>query len=124
MRLAVPIGAFCLASCVAQPAGAPQHQPLGLAGRTAGAPQRCILVQPTEAFRPSRSDPHALLYGRGRTIWVNYLGPNCGFPANATLVTEPIGSSHCRGDFVRSFDSFTHNPGTACRLGDFIPYTH
>ena len=117
-------GLLCVVSCAPPPAGGPPGQPLGLAGRTAGAPQRCVIIQPAEAFRVSQSDRHTLLYGSGRTIWANHLGAGCGFDSSLTLVSQPIGSSHCRGDLVRSFDSFTRIPGPSCVLGDFIPYTH
>jgi hypothetical protein len=95
---------------------------LGLAGRTAGPPERCVLIQPAEAMRVSQSDRRALLYGRGQTIWINHLAGECGFKTTDTLVTESIGSSYCRGDRVRSFDSFTRIPGNSCILGDFVPY--
>ena len=55
-------------------------------------------------------------------IWANPLGPHCSFRSDDVLVTEPIGSSYCRGDLVRSFDSQSRIPGPACVLGDFIPY--
>jgi hypothetical protein len=114
-----------LASCAPASTGAPQAQsPLGLAGRTAGPPERCIVIEPAESFRVSQSDRHTLLYGTGRTIWANHLGSGCGFNSSLTLVTQPIGSSHCRGDLVRSFDSFTRIPGPSCILGEFTPYTH
>ena len=78
----------------------------------------------SQSFRVSQSDRHTLLYGTGRTIWANHLGSGCGFNSSLTLVTQPIGSSHCRGDLVRSFDSFTRIPGPSCVLGEFTPYTH
>ena len=49
-------------------------------------------------------DHSLLLYGSGRTIWANPLGPHCSFRYDDVLVTEPVGSSYCRGDIVRSFD--------------------
>ena len=121
--LAIPIAAFVVASCAMQAGDvASQSSPLSLAGRTAGPPERCVLIQPTEAMRVSQSDAHALLYGRGHTIWLNRLAGQCSLKATDTLVTESIGSSYCRGDRVRSFDNFTRIPGNSCILGDFIPY--
>ena len=125
MIVLIPVSAFVLASCAMQAGDvAAQTSPLSLAGRTAGRPERCVLIQPTEAMRVSQSDPHALLYGRGKTIWLNRLAGQCSLNATHTLVTEAIGASYCRGDRVRSFDNFTRIPGNSCILGDFIPYRH
>ena len=93
-----------------------------LAGRAAGAPQHCLEYSRTESLRVSDTDPHMLLYGRGRTIWANDLGPGCGFSRNDVLVTRPL-SRYCRGDVVRSFDNVSRIPGPGCVLGDFVPYT-
>jgi hypothetical protein len=38
------------------------------------------------------------------------------------LVTEPVGSYHCRGDIVRSIDRYSRIPGPSCILGDWVPY--
>jgi hypothetical protein len=120
-RILLPI-AF-LAGCAAPPPGAGQHGPaVELAGRGAGPPQRCVPIRQAEGLRISENDPHILLYGYGRTIWANNLG-GCRFGSDDLLVTEPIGSAHCRGDIVRSIDRTTHIPGPACVLGDFVPYT-
>ena len=111
-----------LAGCAAPPATSPRREAAELAGRTAGPPQQCIPIVRTEALRASETDQHVLLYGRGRTIWANDLGPGCGFSPNNTLITHPI-SRYCRGDVVRSFDPVGRIPGQSCLLGDFIPYT-
>jgi hypothetical protein len=81
-----------------------------------------VPIRPTETLRISESDPHMLLYGSGRTLWVNRLG-SCAFRSDDILVTEPTGSEHCRGDLVRSFDRTSHIPGPSCVLGDFVPYS-
>jgi len=120
-RVVLPI--VFLAGCAAPPPGAGQHGPaVELAGRSAGAAQRCVPISQSEGLRISESDPHVLLYGNGRTIWANNLG-GCRFGSDDVLVTEPIGSSHCRGDIVRSIDRVTRIPGPACVLSDFVPYT-
>ena len=93
-----------------------------LAGRVAGAPQRCVPTEQTQGLRPANRT--TILYGSGRTIWVNHMQQNCsGFSQWDPLVIEPIGSQYCRGDLVRTFDPVSKVPGAACRLGDFIPYT-
>lgn len=73
-------------------------------------------------MRIADNDRHLLLYGSGRTIWVNHLGPECGFSGDDVLVTHPFGSSYCQGDIVHSFDRFTKIPGPACVLSDWISY--
>ena len=92
-----------------------------LTGRTAGPAQRCVRIDRHEPIRVAA--PNTLVYGRGRTIWVNAV-PNCApFKYSDILVTEPIGTQYCRGDLVKSFDASSRIPGPTCRLGDFIPYT-
>jgi hypothetical protein len=123
MDLRVIILAAALGGCAAPQPEAPPRQPRELAARTAGAPQRCVRIEPSESLRTSGDDRHTLLYGSGRTIWVNALGPSCGFGYDDVLVTEPIGSFHCRGDIVRSIDRYSGIPGPSCVLGDFVPFT-
>ena len=120
MRSALIPLAFALAAFAApQPASVPSE----LAGRTAGAPQRCTLIQAGEAFRVSDTDRRILLYGKGRTIWANRVAPACEINVSDILVTDPIGPYYCRGDLVRSFDRINRVPGAACKLGEFVPYT-
>jgi len=110
-----------LAGCAAPQPSSSNREPVELAGRTAGAPQHCLPIVRTEAWRISDSNQHVLLYGRGRTIWASNLGPGCGFSVDDVLVTEPL-SRYCRGDIVRSFDNMSRIPGPSCALGDFVPY--
>ena len=92
-----------------------------LMGRTAGAAQRCITFEQNEPLRIAT--PNTLIYGRGRTIYLN-AAPGCsGFSSSDILILEPIGSQYCRGDFVRTRDNVSGLPGAGCRLGDFVPYT-
>jgi hypothetical protein len=114
--------ALVLGSCAPSPPAAQQRGPdAELAGRVAGAPERCVTISSQQSFRVSDSDRHLLLYGSGRTIWANRLG-QCTFGSDDVLVTEPFGSSYCRGDLVRSFDRQSRIPGPACVLGEFVPY--
>lgn len=123
MRFWFVLAAPLCACSVAPPPGASPAQVTQLAGRTAGAPQHCVLMQPGESLRSAEGDGHTLIYGSGRTIWVNHLGSQCGFHWNDTLLTEPFGSHYCRGDIIRSFDPTSHIPGPSCILGDFVPYS-
>lgn len=123
MRIAALVIALAAAGCTAPQPYETAQQPRELAGRAAGPAQRCVLIQRSEALRVSDTDRHTLLYGSGRTIWANRLGPSCGFGYNDLLITEPIGSYYCRGDIVRSIDRYSKIPGPGCVLGDFVPYS-
>jgi hypothetical protein len=92
-----------------------------LEGRVAGDPRSCINTRVNSESQVI--DGTALVYGRGRTIWVNV-------PANArdlddrdALLVRQYGASLCRQDIVTTFDPsggfFTGN----VFLGDFVPYT-
>jgi hypothetical protein len=124
MKLRIAMLVATLGACAAPPPGS-DHQgpPVELAGRTAGPPQRCIGLVQIEALRVSETDRHTLVYGNGRTMWANHLGPSCGFGSDDILVTEPTGSQLCGGDIVRSIDRNSHIPGPSCVLNDFVPYT-
>ena len=122
MKLRIALVALLAGSCVAPPPEEPQRQPIELAGRVAGAAQRCVSIQQSEALRVSDTNRHVLVYGSGRRLWANHLGPQCGFGRDDIIVTEPIGSYHCRGDIIRSFDRYSRIPGPSCILGDFVPY--
>jgi hypothetical protein len=92
-----------------------------LAGRTAGAPQRCVTFQQREGLHIA--GPHTLTFRDGPTLWVNSV-PGCSALRNSDiLVLEPVGSQYCRGDFVRTRDNVTLLPGPGCRLNEFVPYT-
>jgi hypothetical protein len=112
-----------LAGCAAPPPTLLNNAPIAdIAGMVAGAPQRCAGTTQSEGLRAANRN--TLLLRRGRSVWVNQLQDGCGgFGQWDVIVTEPIGTQHCEGDLVRSFDPVTKIPGPACRLGAFIPYT-
>lgn len=68
-------------------------------------------------------DRSTLIYGSGKTIWVNALGPSCRFGAQDVPIFEPIVSAYCRGDIVRTADRYTGIPGPSCVLGPFVAFT-
>ena len=117
--------ALLLGSCTQVPPAPPVPQgPIReLAGRSSGKPQGCVPTEQIESMRVADNDRHLLLYGSGRTIFVNQLGPSCGFNRDDVLVTHPFGSSYCRGDIVHSFDRYSRIPGPSCVLSDWVPYT-
>ena len=89
-----------------------------IAGRVAGPAQQCVTLRPNESVRTTDSDRHVLLYGSGRTIWVNHLG-SCSFGSNDALLIERTGSDLCRGEIIRSFDPIQHNPRAELHPGRF-----
>ena len=123
MKAGALILAAFLSGCALPPAAPQQGAAAELAGRSPGAPQRCVSIVQSDSLRIAEGDRHTLLYGNGKTVWANHLGSQCGFGSNDVLVTEPIGPNYCRGDLVRSFDRLSRIPGPACVLGDFVPYT-
>jgi hypothetical protein len=122
MRLGIIPLAVAAVSCAA-PEPEPSRPAVELAGRTAGPPERCVLIRQGDALHVSDTDRHTLLYGNGRRLYANRLGPACGFRRDDVLVTEPFGGHFCRGDIIRSFDRLSRIPGPACVLGDFVPYS-
>ena len=93
-----------------------------LADRTAGAPQRCVPTQLTGAMRIA--GPGVVLYGSGRTIWVNRLASPCpGMSRMNSLIVEPFGAQYCRNDCIRTVEPTSGIASPSCLLGDFVPYT-
>ena len=107
--------------CAEPPRGTNASPVPELAGRTAGAAERCVPIEQSSNLRIAQSG--LILYGTGRTIWVNRLGDKCpGMDRMDILVVEPIGTEYCRGDRVRTIKPVSNIPGPICRLGDFVPY--
>ena len=126
-RIAFALAALAGAALVTGPSVA-RERPSGdqelaklLKGRVAGEPQNCLN---TRIHSDSRIiDGTALVYGRGRTIWVNV-------PANAddlddgdALLVRQYGANLCRQDIVTTFDNMGGFYTGNVFLGDFVPYT-
>jgi hypothetical protein len=125
MRLGLALlAAVLVVSCSApQPVPVAPKQAAELAGRAPGKTQRCVGAISDAPFRVSEADPHLLLYGEGKTIWANDLGPSCGFAESGVAQPEVTASYYCHGDFVRAPGPLNLLPGPHCVLGDFVPYT-
>lgn len=129
MKTILPASIFAgLTSLIVVAAGCAPAQPVvpspisELAGRTAGAPQQCVPMRQAQSLRIA--DPQTVIYGSGRTIWVNRLASSCpGADHMDILIVEPLGTQYCRGDRVRTLDAASRIPGPACLLGDFVPYS-
>jgi hypothetical protein len=92
-----------------------------LAGRTAGPAQNCVPASAGDSL--VARDSRTLVYRRGDTIWVNRLTVPCpGLDPMSTLIVEVHGSTHCRGDHVRSIEPGQSLAGPICVLGTFTPY--
>jgi hypothetical protein len=127
LALATATAATAAALLVAGPAPA-RERPSGdqelaklLEGRVAGEPKSCISLTTNRDSRVI--DGTAVVYGRGRTIWVNV-------PANArdlddddAMVLKLWGSQLCRQDIVTTFDTASGFYTGNVFLQDFVPYT-
>jgi hypothetical protein len=122
MRLQIVLLAAILGSCGAPPPIAPPRPVAELVGRTPGPAKDCVPIRTTENLHVA-DDQSTLIYGSGKTIWVNALGPTCRFGFNDIPIFEPTVSSYCRGDIVRTVDRLSHIPGPSCVLGPFVPFT-
>ncbi len=92
-----------------------------LEGRVAGKPKSCIN---TFSNRNSRViDETALVYGSGRTIWVNVPRNAEDLDDSDALVIRMHGSQLCRQDIVTTIDTASGFYTGNVFLGDFVPYT-
>jgi hypothetical protein len=94
-----------------------------LAGKVAGAPQRCI--SDFNADNMIRVSDDILLYRvSGNLVYRNNLRSSCpGLARDSDIVvTEQFGSQKCRGDLLRLVDRTSGIPGPVCSLGEFVPY--
>ncbi len=127
MKPALVLAALAATAVVAAPSVA-RERPSGdqqlakvLEGRVAGKPESCIN---TRVYQNQRViDGTAVVYGRGRTIYVNV-------PRNAedlddwdAMVVRQFGSQLCRQDIVTTIDTSTGMYTGNVFLGDFVPYT-
>jgi len=92
-----------------------------LDGRVAGKPQNCINTRVNSDSEVI--DGTAVIYGRGRTIYVNVPANARELDSDDALLIRQTGSQLCRQDIVTTFDTnggfYTGN----VFLGAFVPYT-
>jgi hypothetical protein len=125
MTRVISLTVLALAACAApQPDAQQESTPIELQGMVrAGDPVHCVTIYPLHSLLVSENNRNVLLYNDGRLTYSNELARYCRFRPDDVIVTEPLGSQHCRGDIVRSFDRISHIPGAGCVLGEFVPYT-
>ena len=110
-------------------ASSPQHSPGAqekldkeLEGRIAGETRHCIPVEKTR--HPIGIDDTTMLFRDGPRIWETRLSGSfqCGqISSQSDVATESGANRICAGDKLVFFDN--GNPGGACYLGEFTPYT-
>jgi len=83
-----------------------------LEGRVAGEPERCLPMSAANDLEVI--DKTALVYGRGKTIWVNR-------PANPRSLDDDD-AQVCSLDIVRLVDRTSMMEVGTVGLGEFVPY--
>jgi hypothetical protein len=93
-----------------------------LAGRVAGKPVDCISLMVSNDSQVI--DKTAIVYGRGRTIYVNIPNNASALNKDDILFTKIRGSSQlCRLDTVQLRDRSSHLYAGFVGLNQFVPYT-
>lgn len=94
-----------------------------LAGRTPGKPVDCLSLRTLGSSEIVEDT--AIVYGSGRTIYVNRLGEGTSWSIDDDdiLVTDTRGSQLCSIDTVRLVDRTSQRPSGFVSLGKFVPYT-
>ncbi|AZI36229.1 hypothetical protein [Caenibius tardaugens] len=93
-----------------------------LEGREAGQPVSCISNMQNRDL--TVIDRTALVYGSGKTIYVNRTQDPRWIDRDDIIVTKPTNAAElCRMDSMHTMDRSTHMRGGAIMLDDFVPYT-
>jgi hypothetical protein len=93
-----------------------------LAGRVAGKPVSCISL--LDSNQTQIIDKTAIVYGWGRTIYVNRPSNPGSLDDDDILITKIQGSSQlCQIDSVQLRDRTSHTYSGFVVLNDFVPYT-
>jgi hypothetical protein len=114
-------GSLCATGAQARPTPQQQLDKL-LAGRTAGKPVECISL--LDSHDTEVIDRTAIVYGRGRTIYVNVPNNASSLNHDDVMVTKIRGSSQlCKLDTVQLHDRSSHFYRGFVGLNQFVPYT-
>jgi len=92
-----------------------------LEGRVAGEPVSCITMHTSNNLQVINRT--ALVYGRGKTIYVNYTRHPEDIDGDDILVIRRTGSQLCKLDNVTTLDRGSGIFSGAIFLTDFVPYT-
>lgn len=127
--IAVKFGAIVSAAALAVSAGAISAKPRLsgeeqlaklTAGRVAGTPVSCISQSDRDDVQII--DKTAIVYGSGRTIYVNRPRNASDVDSDDIMVTRLHSSQLCKLDSVRLHDRATQSYSGFIMLGDFVPY--
>lgn len=93
-----------------------------MAGRTAGAPMKCLPTYRSNDM--TVIDDSTILFREGRTTYVNKPLGECNGLAwgGRALVTRNVGPQLCRGDIANVVDNTSGVTVGSCALGDFVPF--
>lgn len=92
-----------------------------LKGRVAGEPKSCINTRVHQSQRVI--DGTAVVYGSGRTIYVNVPRNAEDLDDRDAMVVRMHGTQLCRQDIVTTIDTGSRMYTGNVFLGDFVPYT-
>jgi hypothetical protein len=93
-----------------------------LEGRVAGEPTSCIRTPPNDRVRVI--DDTAIVYGRGKTIYVNRTSRPSDIDDRDTMVISRFsGSQLCKTDTVTTIDRGSQMFSGVIFLSEFVPYT-
>lgn len=92
-----------------------------LEGRQAGRPVSCLTHSQTRDVQVIEGA--ALVYGSGRTIYVNRTSRPRDLDSDDILVTKLHTSQLCRSEVVRLHDRSSRTYSGFVLLEDFVPYT-
>lgn len=93
-----------------------------LEGRVAGEPTPCIRTPPNDQVRVI--DDTAIVYGRGKTIYVNRTSRPSDIDDRDTMVIRRFsGSQLCKTDTVTTIDRGSQMFSGVIFLSEFVPYT-
>lgn len=125
--LVLAIAALAAIGTVAAPAASRERltgqQKLAkmLEGRVAGEPRDCLNTRVNQSM--TIIDKTALVYGSGRTIWVNVPRNADQLDDDDILVSKQFSSDLCRLDMVSTVDRTGHFWTGPVMLTQFVPYT-
>jgi hypothetical protein len=92
-----------------------------LEGREAGRPVSCLTLSETRDQQVI--DKTAIVYGSGRTIYVNRTSFPRELDSDDVQVSKLHGSQLCRLDVIQLHDRSSHMYNGFVSLEDFVPYT-
>ncbi|MBD3730891.1 MAG: hypothetical protein IE933_14420 [Sphingomonadales bacterium] len=93
-----------------------------LEGREAGEPTNCIWM-PKVGTHMQTFHGTALVFGRGKTVYVNYTQDPAAIDRGDTIVFSRFGSNLCDSDTATTVDAASGTYTGNVMLTKFIPYT-